>query len=154
MNCKIAYFLITSLFMCTACGWDSDIVAPENFESTYNKVHECRPSKHPAANYIVTWLSPDSISTWDEIGNGNTDVNFPKGAVVVKSQYENDKCTQLTAYTIMEKTDVKKGAKDGGWKWQFVDQYGQCNDCDAAASCAGCHSTCKVGPTHFCTENR
>lgn len=37
MNCKIAYFLISSLFMCTACGWDSDIVVPEDFESTYKK---------------------------------------------------------------------------------------------------------------------
>ena len=140
--------------MCTACGWDSDIAIPEDFESTYKKVHECSPSAHPAANYIVTWLSPDSIPTWDEIGNGNNDVDFPKGSAIVKSQYENDKCTQLTAYTIMVKTDVKEGAKDGGWKWQFVDQYGQCNNCDAGAGCAGCHSSCENGPTHFCTVNR
>ena len=75
-----------------------------------------------------------------------------KGAVVVKSQYKNDKCTQLTGYTIMAKTSTSEGAKDGGWKWQIVDENGSCDDCDAGASCAGCHQSCEAGPTHFCTE--
>ena len=149
---KLTILSLMSSMLFNAWGWSDEIAAPENFEESYGKLHECKPSEHPAADYILTWLSPDALPVWDELSQGNQEVDFPKGAVVVKSQYKNDKCTQLTGYTIMEKTSTAEGAKDGGWKWQFVDETGSCNDCDAGASCAGCHQSCEVGPTHFCTE--
>ena len=149
------YIILLSIIFVSACGWDSEIVAPENFEDSYAKLHDCRPSAHPAAAYIITWLSPNGLETWDALKAGETDVDFTKDVVVVKSQYANDKCTQLTGYTIMGKIS---GAEDvGNWKWQFVDQHGRCNDCDQGASCAGCHTTHEScpqageGPTHFCT---
>ena len=148
-----ASFLISLSFLSACSGsWDEEVVAPENFQDSYSKLHECKPSAHPRADYVITWLSPDALPVWEAWAEGDAEADFELGAIAVKSQYRDSSCSELTGYTLMEKTSVEADAPNGGWKWQFTNEYGECSNCDAGASCAGCHGGCTSGPTHFCTQ--
>ncbi len=142
---------LCALVNCTG-QWDDSVVAPENFRSSYDQVHECKQSAHPAADYVVTWLSPDAQPVWEALSNGETDVEFEVGTVSVKSQYSDSNCSTLTGYTLMEKTSVAEDAPHGGWRWQYINEFGECSNCDATDGCAGCHSGCTSGPKFFCTQ--
>ena len=140
-----------SLSSCSG-SWDEEAAAPENFRATYQKLHDCRASAHPAAAYVITWLSPDGAAAWDKIKAGmGADAVFPEGAVALKAQYEDSSCSTLSGYTLMEKLAEGADAPNGDWRWQFLDEDGACNDCALGSSCSSCHTlpTC-VG--HFCTQ--
>lgn len=129
------------LSMLSGCegGWDDEVVAPENFRSSYVRLQSsCQPSEHPKANYVMTWLNPEAVPTWEARSMGE-DVTFAVGTVSVKAQYNDEACSSLSGYTLMEKVSTEEGAANGGWKWQFTDENGSCNDCNAGSGCVSCH---------------
>ena len=144
---------LTSALALTSCGgWDEEAAPPEDFRASYQKLHECRASAHPAANFVITWLSPEGSEAWDQIKAGmGAGVTFPEGAIAVKAQYDDSACDTLSGYTVMEKLPDGADSANGDWRWQFLDETGSCNDCALGASCSGCHTqpAC-VG--YFCTQ--
>jgi hypothetical protein len=154
--------LITGLSACSA-DWEGNF--PESYQEEYAQVHDCRPSAHPAANYITTWMSPEGVDAWNAMigsvmggAEAGTDVSgdLPVGTTLVKAQYSDENCTSLTGYTTMEKLEEGSAPAHGDWRWGFLDAEGVCNDCDAKASCSTCHSptvnpSCSTSFPFVCT---
>ncbi len=155
MSQKLSLWHILSIALssCLISACDEETVAgvSTNFREDYIQLHECKQSAHPAADYIVTWLSPDALPVWEALKEGNLDQDFEEGAISIKAQYTDDTCSSLDSYTIMTKTSTASDAAHGGWRWDYANQDFECINCDAGASCAGCHSGCTSGPTLFCT---
>jgi len=141
-----------ALLLSSCGGWDEEAAAPEGFRATYQRLHECRPSAHPAAEFVITWLSPEGAEAWSKIKSGlAAEAAFPAGAVAVKAQYSDSSCATLSGYTVMEKLPAGTDAANGDWRWQYLDEDGACNNCALGASCSGCHTTPEcVG--FFCTQ--
>ena len=150
----LKHLMLLAAFQLVACtgAWDDNVVAPENFRSSYEQLHDCKASAHPKAEYVITWLSPDAQPVWEAISNGQTDQEFAMGAISVKTQYSDANCSTLTGYTFMEKVSLEDDAPYGGWRWQYANEFGECSNCDATDGCAGCHSGCTSGPKLFCTQ--
>lgn len=127
-----------------ATEWDGAVVFPADYASTYEKVHACKPSQHPAAKYVVTWLSPEGKAAMDKLvalPAGSTEtVDWPEGTVLIKAQYDDSKCAELKNFTAMKKLPAGAAASAGDWKWQHVDADGACLNCDNGTACSGCHS--------------
>ena len=149
--CYVTIALFGGLTLSACSAWDEQVAAPEDFKSSYTKLHDCKASAHPRAEYVVTWLSPEGEATWDAYASGDLDVDFPVGTVSVKAQYTDDKCANLDTYTIMEKVSEDSSTETAGWLWQYVNDEGGCINCDNGVSCASCHAGCQAGPTYFCT---
>ena len=144
--------LTTSMSCIVGCNsWDDQVVAPEDFRSTYLKLHECKASAHPEAEYVISWLSPAASSVWEAWSSGDDDVDFEVGTVSVKAQYTDSACANLANYTLMEKVSADSSGELGGWKWQYVSDVGECINCNGGVGCSGCHSGCSSGPDYFCT---
>ena len=148
----LALLSTTCLSVVGCASWDDQVAAPENFRSSYISLHGCKESAHPAAEYVITYLSPNAQSVWDAYSAGDTDVDFEPGTVSVKVQYSDDQCSDLTGYTVMEKTSADSSGALGGWRWQYLNESGECNDCDAGSACVSCHTPCMSGPAYFCTQ--
>jgi hypothetical protein len=163
------FMVILTLILVQACGWDDEITFPENFKETYTQITSCEISQHPKANSAITWVSPSGESVWeqlvmahqnmmeegmDNVDEESEDVQFEPGTVVVKVQYSDTNCSTLSGYTAMEKQEAGTTPTLGDWRWQFLDETGACNDCNAGVSCSGCHSAqpaCTQSPEFFCT---
>jgi len=150
--------LFALLLSLSACGgWDDEAAFPENYSATYTKLHECKPSAHPAASYVLTSLSPEGSEAWsammEGIAGGAEPSALPEGTVLVKSQYSDSSCSDLTGYTAMEQLAPATSPALGDFRWQFLDADGSCNNCDAGASCAGCHTapSCGAAFPYVCT---
>lgn len=159
----VALLLCACLSAClSACNsWDADASFPETYSETYTQLHECKESEHPAADYVITWLSPEGAEAWEtmmegmmggaEAGGG---VVLPEGTVLVKAQYDDATCSTLSGYTAMEKLAPSSNPELGDFRWQFLDADGSCKDCDAGASCSGCHTlpSCGLSFPYVCTS--
>ena len=127
-----------------AAEWDGSVVFPADYASTYEKVHDCKPSAHPAAKYVITWLSPngkDAMTAHSALPEGSTETAaWPEGTVLIKAQYDDSKCAELKNFTAMQKLAEGAAPDAGDWKWQHVDADGTCLNCDNGTACSGCHS--------------
>jgi len=141
---------VMSLVGLSGCGgWDDEASFPENYSASYVKLHECKESAHPAANYVITWLSPEGEQAWQQMMEGMMGGAepgpLPTGTVLVKAQYNDSSCSDLSGYTAMEQLEPGAKPELGDFKWQFLDSDGSCNNCDAGSSCSGCHTTPNCG---------
>lgn len=153
MQHNLIFATITAACLLSACAsWEPEVVFPENFRDSYTKVLSCRKSVHQAANYQETWLSPGGVATWTALAvqlaaaDTQTTLLFPEGTVIVKAQFDDSKCDELANYTTMKKLLPDSDPEVGDWKWQYVGDDGECNNCAARTGCSGCHSTCKPAP--------
>jgi hypothetical protein len=153
---RLATTLLLVLTLLPACAsWDDKVAFPENFRSSYKKLHDCKKSAHPSGQHVVTWMSPDGLATWAKVADapaGSTDeVVVPEGMVLVKVQYDDAKCEDLESFTVMRKLAPGAAPAAGDWLWQQVDADGECLNCDNGSGCAGCHAPC--GPANrICTQ--
>ena len=145
------FSLIIFILSFSACAEETVPGVDVSFRSDYIKLHDCKQSMHPAANYVVTWLSPEALPVWEAVGDGEMTQDFEEGTISIKAQYSDESCNSLENYTVMTKTSTDPDAAHGGWRWDFANQDFECINCDAGASCAGCHGGCTSGPTLFCT---
>ena len=143
--------LVTLVALSGCAGWDEEVAAPEDFRSTYIELHSCKSSSHPKAEYVITYLSPQGRETWEAYRDGEMGGDFPVGTVSVKAQYSDSTCSTLTGYTLMETVSTDSSGALGGWRWQYTNEDGVCNNCDSGTECSSCHSPCTNGPAYFCT---
>ena len=59
-------YAVKGLTICTfaaviagCASWDTEAYMPEDYQSSYTKVHECKKSTHPTGDYVTTWVSPE-----------------------------------------------------------------------------------------------
>ncbi len=137
--------LCVTLFAGCAADWDPDVVFPPDFAGSYQKLHGCSPSAHPAAKYVVTWLSPDgkdAMASFVALPVGATEIiAWPVGMVLVKAQYDDAGCKDLKAYTAMKRLPPGTASAAGDWRWQHLSGEGECYNCDGGTGCSGCHVT-------------
>ena len=55
------------------------------FRDDYIKLHDCKQSAHPAANYVVTWLSPEALPVWEAVGDGEMAQDFEEEHYIYQS---------------------------------------------------------------------
>lgn len=151
---KTRYFSVVLFILLGgfACSNEDQVDVSPDFRNDYIQLHECKASAHPAANFVVTWLSPDALPVWESLEQGNREVEFEEGAISIKAQYSDEACNSLESYTVMTKISTEAAAEHGGWRWDYANQEFECINCDAGASCAGCHGGCTNGPSLFCTS--
>ena len=158
MNQNILVLSTLTAITLSACNsWDEEAAFPENYQSSYTKLHDCTESAHPAANYVVTWLSPEGAESWaammEGVTGGAEPGPLPTGTVLVKAQYEDSACSELSGYTAMEQLAPSSSPELGDFRWQFINADGSCNDCDAGTNCSSCHTTpnCGTAFPYVCT---
>ncbi len=137
-----------SVLVVVACAsdWDSQTFFPDTFADTYTRVATCRPSTHPKAAYVETWLSPNGAERWAEwkaaIAAGATTVEpFAEGTVLVKAQYFDSDCDDLDNYTAMKKLAVGALPESDDWHWQVVGAEGATTECCENKNCWNCHAS-------------
>lgn len=142
----LPFALLCVLAALSGCAteWDSAVVFPATYSSTYEKLHDCKASAHPAAKYVVTWMSPEAKDAMDALAAlpaGSTEtIAWPENAVFVKVQYDDSACSEVQSFTAMKKLAAGAATDAGDWKWQHVGADGECLNCDNGTACSGCHT--------------
>ena len=149
---RLSGVMVACVFSVGCAEWSDAVVAPESFRRSYIQLHECRPSVHPEADYVISWLSPNAREIWDAWTSGDEEVEFEVGTVSVKAQYSDSSCKNLESYTLKEKVEEDPSGELGGWKWQYINDAGECINCNGGIGCSGCHSLCSTGPDYFCNS--
>src|SRR5207249_297665 len=96
---------------------------------------------------VVVRVRPELVSIYD-----NGPYPFPEGALVVKEQYRDQQCQDLTGYTAVHKEKAGYFAAGGDWQWFTLDSYGAVVQKGPVARCAACHSMCGAKRDRMCTE--
>lgn len=135
----LALFVALAL-MLGACSrtLDVPVMVPETLQQEFVPVTTCALSQHPAHEYVVTWVSKDAEAQWRS-GKGP----LPQGAVLVKSQYKDARCTELARYTVMRKGPPGTAPASGDWIWQHVDRKRGVRQHGQLAGCINCHKVCE-----------
>jgi hypothetical protein len=145
-KCTLLFATLALLATTSACNsdFDAEVAFAANYQTTYQKLHSCKASQHPAAKYVETWLSPDAKEAWAAyaaLPEGSTaTVALPVGAVLVKTQFDDAACKELKNFTVMEKLAVGAAPTTGDFRWQHVDIDGACLNCDNGSACSSCHT--------------
>jgi hypothetical protein len=116
-------------------------VVPESYASTYVEVRDCRRSADHDLEYIRVLVDPAAVDTYQL-----REAPFAEGAVVVKEQYRNEDCTDLTRITAMRKEAAGFDPEAGDWAWQeLTPDLGVNEDADPQR-CISCHTLCGAAP--------
>lgn len=69
---------------------------------------------------------------------------YPVGATLVKLEYDDEACTELIAYTAMQKQPAGYSEAGADWRWQRLDADRNVLEDGEISSCITCHQ-------HHCT---
>jgi hypothetical protein len=150
----LAVLLLTGCSSSTADPPAQPIVIPPvwaaDFAKSYTQVRPCgmSPSPDHDFHYVTIWTDKASATLYQ-----NRDPKQPlaDGAVVLKPEYEDKKCTVLITMTAMRR---EKGfdAMHGDWHWQKADKTGTVVQDGKVERCFSCHggATCPYDWT--CSE--
>lgn len=121
-------------------AWD-----PE-YRTKYQKVMDCAPSADHALMNVVIYADEQSAPAYAD--GGPTTV--PEGSVVVKEEFLDSECTELSGYAVMRKDGAKAPAGGDGWLWQVADAQGVVTEEGAMRACVSCHRGCGGGHDLLC----
>lgn len=129
--------LLTLVTGLTACGgeafeYDSASYFPEDWETSYTKLEtlDCEQSSTHGGEYVQVWVNDTAAPSYDAAG-----ATAEEGAVIIKPQYTDDACSELSAITVMRKAA-------SGWEWQRVEADGAVAFSGENSTCSDCHSAC------------
>ena len=141
---RLAAASILSLFaaalVVAACSsWDDpQLFFPQDYEKSYHKLHGCRFGAHPAGEYIISWVNDAGKAAHDKHA-----YPYPAGTVLVKAQYTDKNCTEISRYTVMQKAATGTAANSNDWEWQHVGPDGEVFECCQVDGCISCHAPFK-----------
>lgn len=140
-NCCIMLMLSFSY----AC--DSDpIAAPKpliaaDAHLTWKQTRACRISHEHwlhGVRVVVNELAWQPYVSWLPYEKGNQP--FPVGAMVVKPEYNDDKCIELLGYTVMRKESPGYWPQGNDWQWFELDATGMTvKQGKLTKECVTCH---------------
>lgn len=116
---------------------------PEDYESSYTEVRDCRGSGDHDLNNIRVFADAAAMAPYEN----HTDP-FPEGAVLVKAEYDfgDIACEgEPIQWTAMRRLVAGNSPDTLDWSWQQVDFDRTVVEEDSAA-CIGCHTSCGEDP--------
>ncbi|MBL8602659.1 MAG: hypothetical protein JNK72_12115 [Myxococcales bacterium] len=132
-------------------------LAPDGYRARYVEVRGCRStldhlsaaSTGAAASNIRVLIDPDAAAAY----RANAAV-LAAGTTVIKEEFTDPGCTQLSALTIMQKQAAGYDPAHGDWRWQRVRVSDQAVLEDGVvARCWRCHDTAACRARDWqCTE--
>lgn len=136
----IAFAWFSSSLAVTGCSGDADVpMFPEDYAATYQEVRDCRRSADHDLNYIRVLAGPAALGPYQD-----RDAPFPVGAVVLKEEFADDQCQDLTGFTVMRKEEAGYAPDSGDWSWQKVSADQEVLPHDEQR-CTSCHQACNAG---------
>jgi hypothetical protein len=106
---------------------------PADAPSTWQQVRDCRHSHEHELNHIRVLADPAAVGPY--LG---WNAPFPVGATLLKLEYDDDACSHLIRYTVMQKRAAGSDVERGDWRWQTVSPAREVLP-SATATCVGCH---------------
>lgn len=125
----------------------SEAIFPLDFRDTLTRVRDCRlsPAEHDGF-YIDVYASPSAADAYVA-----GEVPFEEGTLLVKGEYEDENCTDLSRVSAMKRLAEGADPELDDWQWQRTDADGNVTTETAPRSCAGCHAAC-ADNDFACTE--
>lgn len=108
-------------------------VMPADYKMSYVVARECRSSVDHDLAYVVVRARADLTAAYD-----SGPYPLPAGTLLVKEQYQDARCNQLTGYTAMRKET------SGAWTWFRLDREGTPLEQGKLSRCIRCHDMCKA----------
>jgi hypothetical protein len=132
--------------MLVACGSDTtdagaDPIFPADFASTFQEVRPCMRSGDHDLNHVrivVNQTGHDAFVTRSG--------PFPEGTLIVKVEYADPTCSDLTGYTSMRRDAAGSSPEAGDWTWQRLDENRKVERTGNIPECVSCHATCGFPP--------
>jgi hypothetical protein len=130
---------IAGAFLLAACddGPSSEPVFPENPETIWTELRDCRNSHEHELRFIRVFASPDAEEPYLAL---SPDVPYPVGATLVKLEYDDASCTNLIGYTALEKLPAGTQPAANDWLWQRVNADRRVLEEGAMYRCINCHT--------------
>jgi hypothetical protein len=114
----------------------SEPVFPEQPETVWNELRDCRHSHEHELRFIRVFASPDAEEPYLAL---SPEVPYPVGARLVKLEYDDFECTKLLGYTALEKLPLGTSTAAGDWLWQRVSPKRKVLEEGAMPRCINCH---------------
>lgn len=121
-----------------ACG--PEPLIPPDWERTYSQVRDCRRSGDHDLSYVLIYADPLALLPYQQRA-----APFPDGGVLLKAEYAQSGCVDLTGYTVMKRVAGFAGSA-GDWRWQRLSSSRAVVEDGALPRCQGCHASCGVAP--------
>lgn len=118
---------------------DPNAFFPQDYETSFAQIGACRKSAvHSDPHYLlhVNTSSKDAFSAG---------MPLPEGTVLVKTQYQDDSCSDLSRWTVMKKREAGYDPMNADWEWQNLDGEGKVAEQGKVVYCASCHAGCAGG---------
>jgi hypothetical protein len=123
------------------------MVLPGDYRTAFVQVRTCRNSVEHGLVNVVVRVRAEQKDLY-EAGP----YPFPQGSLVVKEEYRDSGCTDLTGYTIMRKEAGGYFAEGGDWQWFTLDPLGTTLKDGKAPTCSHCHAACKPSRDFLCAQ--
>lgn len=120
-------------------------LVPANYE-TFEEVRDCRFSVEHSAVHIRIVTSSAAERTYLD-----GDQPFEPGALIVKLEYRDGECRDLTGFSAMRRLADGEDPEVDDWEWQRLDAERNVIDIDDMA-CASCHQSCDRGHDGVCAD--
>ncbi len=127
-------------------------IVPADYKSTFTEVRGCRKTGvgHEGDLFIRVLAGPSAKAPYTE-----RKVPFPEGAVVVKEQFDDEKCQTLVQLTAMRKEAKGYDPTASDWHWQTLGADRAVKLDGKVKRCIGCHADaageCNGGYDLTCT---
>ena len=118
---------------------DPNAYFPQDYKTSFAQLGACRKSGTHSNPHFLLHITSSSQEAF------NAGMPLPEGTVVVKSQYNDDACTDLATWTAMKKREAGFDAANNDWEWQNVNGDGEIVEQGKVGYCASCHAGCPGG---------
>lgn len=153
--------LVSAILLAAACSSPAtpeptpDPIWPEDWASTFQQVRPCRRSIDHDLVYVTIHADAKAKPSYEL-----RDKPFPEGATVLKVEYDDDACTELRGYTVMQRRAPGYDPGGGDWHWQKADATRTVTIDGKSSSppadpptkvdrCVKCHEACGQAPDGF-----
>jgi hypothetical protein len=114
------------------------MVLPSDYRTAFVPVRPCGPVNEHGLISVVVRVRNEQSSVYD-----NGPYPYPEGSLIVKEEYRDDQCTDLSGYTAMRKEAPGYFPAGGDWQWFRLDPYGVILQDGKQPACSQCHSSPK-----------
>jgi hypothetical protein len=133
------------------CDQDEDAMPasllPASFPGGFSVVRDCRFSVEHDSVYIRIFADAGAAPVYEDAS-----YPFATGARVVKEEYRDSTCTDVTGWTVMHRLDDAQMAADPNWTWQRLDEMRVPIGPETPETCASCHRACTEGRDGVCAD--
>lgn len=140
-----AVVLVVLLASCSGDDGGAPPPFPENYETTYFEVRDCRFSLDHDLMRIRVVAAPDTRDAY------LTQTPFPTGAMLIKEQFADTDTTcsgPIQRYTVMQKLAAGSSPDTLDWTWYQLDGKRKTESVDDRR-CIQCHTGCGKPPEGY-----